>query len=336
MGGTLTVTCMVDEATVVEGDPEFRRPPRNATAEYHVMAALRELGHEVRVLAATDNVHGLVRDLVDNRPDVVFNLTELFRWDRRLDANIAGLLELIGVPYTGTGPAGLMLARNKGLSKHLLNTRKIRVPRFAVLPLGRRVRVPVSLNYPLVVKPLFTDGSEGISNASLVSSREELEERAGFLHERFKQAAIAEEYVEGREVYIGVTGSARLRVLPPRELFFGRSDEGGPVLATYKLKWDEEYQKRWLVRFDHGDLDDALARRVSRICRRAFRVLQLRDYGRVDLRVTPDGQVYVLEVNPNPNLARDDELAQAAHRAGIGYASLIDRILHSALRRASH
>ncbi len=336
MGRILTVTCLVDEATAPGDDREFRTPPPHApSTEYQVIGALRELGHDVRILAATDDVAGLVRELVDNRPDVVFNLTELFRWDRRLDANVAALLQMLNVPFTGAGAAGLTLCRNKGLSKHLLNARKIRVPSFTVLQRGRRPSIPSSLRFPLVVKPLLADGSEGISNASLVRSAEELEERAALIHTRFNQPAIAEQFIEGREVYVGVLGTARLTVLPPRELFFGRADEGGPVLATYKLKWDEKYRERWQVRFGPSSLETHIAQAAARISRRAFRILQLRDYGRVDLRLTPDNRLYVLEVNPNPNLARDDELAEAAAVAGIEYRRLIGRILRCALRRAT-
>ena len=176
-------------------------------------------------------------------------------------------------------------------------------------------------------------GSDGISNNSLVNTVEELEERAAHIHARFNQAAIAEEYIDGREVYIGIIGTRRLRVLPPRELFFGRSDEGGPVLATYKLKWDEDYQKRWKVQFGNGELDEQLLKAASRISRRAYRALQIRDYGRVDLRIAPDGRMYVLEVNPNPNLAQDDELGEAAKAAGIPYTKLVEWVLRSALRR---
>ena len=333
MPAPLTVTCLVDEATVASDDPGFRHMPDKPNAEYCVVDALRALGHEVHIVAATDDVEALVRELLDRRPDVVFNLTELFRWDRRLDANVAGLLEMIDVPFTGTGPVGLMLARNKALSKHILRSRRIRVPGFTVLYPGKRARIPRALRYPMVVKPLMADGSDGISNASLVHAHDELLQRAAHVHQRFNQPAIAEEYIDGREVYVGITGTARLHVLPPRELFFGRADEGGPVLATYKLKWDDTYQQRWRIRFGHGEMEPALARRVHALCKRAYRTLQLRDYGRIDLRITDDHQVYVIEVNPNPNLAHDDELAQAGDRAGIPYTTLIAGILRHARRR---
>ncbi len=327
------VACLVDDATIQPDDPEFRAKPKVATTEYDVIGVLRELGHDVRVVGVADEVFGVVRELADDRPDVVFNLTEVFRWDRKLDANIAALLELLDIPFTGTAPVGLMLCRNKGLCKHLLNARHIRVPAFAVFPPGRRVRANRELAFPLVVKPLYSDGSEGISNASLVQTPEELAERVAMVHERFKQPAIAEQFIEGREMYVGLLGNERLRVLPPRELTFGRAEEGGPVLATYKVKWDKEYRDKWQVAFAHAEMEPALARTVASVCRRSFRILQLRDYGRVDLRIDTRGHVYVLEVNPNPNLARDDEVAESAAKAGVAYRKLIGRILGDALGR---
>jgi D-alanine-D-alanine ligase len=327
------VACLVDDATIPESDVEFRNPPKESSTEYDVIGTLRELGHDVRVVGVAGEVFGVVRELADDRPDVVFNLTEVFRWDRKLDANIAALLELLDIPFTGTSSVGLMLSRNKGLCKYLLNARHIRVPAFAVYAPGQKVRAARDLRFPLVVKPLYSDGSEGISNASLVQNAQELTERVAMIHERFKQPAIAEQFIDGRELYVGLIGNEHIKVLPPRELRFGRAEEGGPVLATYKVKWDKEYREKWQVAFAHAELENKLAAQVSRVCRRAFQILQMRDYGRVDLRIDANGNVYVLEVNPNPNLAKDDEVAESAAKAGIGYAKLIERILGDALGR---
>jgi len=330
----MVVTCLVDEATVSAEDPHFRNPPAPpASAEYDVVGALRALGHKVRIVPMHDDLTEITQNLSENRPDIVFNLTELYRWERRLDANVAALLEMLDIPFTGSGPIGLMLCRNKALSKHLLTARRIRVPDFLVIPPSRRIIVPKAVHFPLVVKPLYTDGSEGIANASLVRTPDELRERAIMVHTRFHQAAIAEQYVEGHELYAPVLGNARLRVLPPREIRFGQTDPRAPVLATYKVKWDKDYQQRWGIGYGFAQLDHEAARAVARISRKAFRILQLHDYGRVDMRLTDDGRLYVLEVNPNPNLARDDEVGEAAVRAGLPYHVLIDRILRMALRR---
>ncbi|MBD3345042.1 MAG: hypothetical protein GF401_08275 [Chitinivibrionales bacterium] len=193
--------------------------------------------------------------------------------------------------------------------------------------------MPKSLHFPLVVKPLYEDGSEGISNASLVKDIVELEERARMVFERWNQPVIAEEYIEGRELYVGVIGNRRLAVLPPRELYFGSSDEGGPVLATYRVKWNQEYQKKWNITFGFAKLDDSARDIIARACKKAYHILQVQDYGRIDVRLTPDNKVYILEVNPNPDIAYGEEVAEAAEKIGICYNDLIDRIVRFALRR---
>jgi D-alanine-D-alanine ligase len=329
----LKIQVLVDAATIPDEDPEFRDAAGEATTERHVVNALRRLGHDVSIVRAGSSVPDLVASLQADRGDLVFNLTEVFRDSRRLDKNIAALLEMLGMPFTGTGAAGLMLCRDKGLCKQLLGLHRIRVPGFVRLAPGRRTPIPRTLRFPVVVKPVFTDGSEGISNASLVTDAASLLERARFVHERWKQAAIAEEYIEGRELYVSVIGNRRLVVLPPRELFFKAPDGNGPVLATYRVKWDEQYQERWRIKFGNARLDGADLARIARVCRKACRVLQVRDFGRVDLRLTPDGHIVVLEVNPNPDLAYGDEVAEAAERAGIRYDALVARVLRHAMRR---
>jgi D-alanine-D-alanine ligase len=153
------------------------------------------------------------------------------------------------------------------------------------------------------------------------------------IRERYNQGAIAEEYIDGRELYVSVLGNKRLQVLPPRELLFGRSEEGGPVLATYKVKWDWEYREKWDIDFDDSELGEKETELVARVCRRAYRTMQLRDFGRIDLRLTPDNRVYILEVNPNPNLAELDELGLSAEKAGMAYPKLIDKVVRLAMNR---
>ncbi len=333
MKSKLNVLVLVDEVTIKRQDPEFKTGEGGKLAEYYVCNALRALRHTVSVVGLYDSIEPLLTTVKENKPDIIFNLMEQFRNLRALDQNIAGLLELLDIPFTGSGSAGLLLCRDKGLCKQLLSTRKIRVPMFVVIPPGNGVRIPRHLKYPLVVKPLSTDGSEGISNASLVRSEEELRERAKQMHERFHQPAIAEEYVEGREIYIGIVGNKRLKVLPPVELRFGNSENGGPVLATYRVKWDKEYQDKWGIRFESGELSPKDMEAVSRVSRKVFRLLQLQDYARIDLRLTPEGKVVVLEANPNPDIADHEEIAMGAKKAGLDYTDLIDLILRLALRR---
>lgn len=324
---------MVDAAEITTDDPNFEGHPEVPTTEHHVIGALRNLGYEVSVLGAVSDIGTIVTTLTKQKPDLVFNLTEAFEGDRRMDKNIAALLEMVGVPFTGSGAAGLMLCRDKRLCKELLSLHKIRVPRFFSLPQGRKVPIAKTVQYPLVVKPALEDSSEGISNASLVNNSAELQERARFMHERWQQPAIAEEYIEGRELYVSILGNKRLNVLPPRECSFDSDGGAGPQLATYRVKWNEEYRKKWNIRFGFAELDQTTLKNIGHVCKKVYRVLQLRDYGRIDLRLTHDNKVVILEANPNPDLAFGEEVAEAADHSGLAYEELIDRILHLALRR---
>jgi D-alanine-D-alanine ligase len=333
MSRRLNVTALVDAATVPLDDPDFTAPPDVPSTEYHVVGALRSLNHNVSILAVSDDAASIASALTENKPKIVFNLTEEFAGDRRLDKNIASLLEMVGVPFTGTGPTGLMLCRDKRLCKQLLSLHKIRVPGFISLPMGRPIRVPKNLRYPLVVKPAFEDSSEGISNASLVANETALRERTQFVHERWEQPVIAEEYVEGRELYVTILGNKKLDVLPIRECSFDSDGSEGPILATYRVKWNEQYQKKWNIRFVFADLDPPVVKGIERVCKKVFRVLHMHDYGRIDLRLRPDNKLVILEANPNPDIAYGEEVAEAAEKAGIHYENLIDRILHLALRR---
>jgi D-alanine-D-alanine ligase len=327
------ITVMMDAAYIPAPDPEFKGTPAEKNAEYNVIQTLRKIGHQVQLLGVSDNIEKLVKHLTENRPDLVFNLTEQFRSDRRMDKNIVGLLELFDIPYTGTGPAGLFLSRNKALSKQLLSSRKIHVPGYVELQPGKVIRVPKSLRYPLIIKPIYEDGSEGIHNASLVKNTEELADRVKMVHEKFQQSAIAEEYVEGREFYISLLGNHRLTLLPPRELSFGSAENGGPVLATYRVKWNTKYRDKWGIKFNFVRLDEAVWKSIARVSKKVYRLCQMHDYGRIDLRLTPANQIVILEVNPNPNIAADDELAESARKAGISYRDLIDRIIRLCLKR---
>ena len=203
-----------------------------------------------------------------------------------------------------------------------------------IFPPARPLRVRKRLRYPLIVKPVYEDGSDGIAIASVVSSDAELLERVRFVHDRFQQVAIAEEYIAGRELYVSVLGNARLRVLPAREIRFGDADAGGPPIATSRVKWDKAYREKWQIAYGDADLDEATFAAVARVCKRTYRILQLQDYGRIDLRVTADNKITILEVNPNPDVAYGDEVAEAARAGGMNYNGLIDAICRLALRRS--
>jgi D-alanine-D-alanine ligase len=333
MGRKLQITVLVDAPTVPADDRQFESPKGKTSTEYHVVEALRNLGYDVTVVGAVNDVSALAAKLLERPCDLVFNLTEEFNGDRKLDQGVAALLELLGLPYTGSGPTALILCRDKRLCKQLLNLHKIRVPDFLSVPTGKKVHVPKNIHWPLVVKPAFEDSSEGISNASVVRDADALAARAKFVHDRWGQAAIAEEYIEGREFYVTVFGNNQLTVLPIRECAFEGREEGGPLMATYKVKWDTNFREKWKIRFGFAELDEKTLHDVTRVCKKVYRALQLRDYGRIDLRLTDAGRIVVLEVNPNPDLAYGEEVAESAEKAGINYRQFIERIVRNALHR---
>lgn len=301
-------------------------------AEAHVIGALRKLGHEVRTIGVWDEPGMIIDEIKNYPPDVVFNLTEHFNEVSAYDRNVAGLLEMMDVPYTGSSPTGLTLCKNKGMAKELLAYHKIRVPNFAILSPGSAIKRPKRLKFPLFIKPLREEGSVGISQGSFVETDEAFEERVQFIHERMNQEALAEEYIEGRELYVSILGNDRLRVFPFREVIFGEIPEGQPKFSTFKAKWDDAYRKRWGIQnISANPLPDGTSQRIAKICRAVYRALRIHGYGRIDLRVTPEGEIVILEANPNPNLDRDDEFARSAMKAGLSYPRMIQRILTLAL-----
>ena len=304
--------------------------------EYAVVSTLRTAGHAVKPLGVHDELKP-IRDEVETwKPDVVLTLLEEFHGEAIYDQNVASLLELMRVPYTGCNPRGLMLARGKDLSKTLVHYHRIPVPAFTVFPMRRKVRRPARLQLPLIVKSLNEDGSYGISQASVVDSDDKLAERVNFIHERVGTPAIAEQYIEGREIYVGVIGNDRLRVLPVWELTFGNMAEGDWPIATEKVKHDTGYQeRRKILTGPAKDLSPELVARIQGIAKRIYRTLALDGYARIDFRLAADGTPYFLEANPNPEIAESEEFAAAAKHDGIKYRELLHRILALGMQRAS-
>ncbi len=300
--------------------------------EYDVVSTLRAAGHDVRPLGVQYELRP-IRDAVDEwKPHVVFNLLEQFHGDTAYDQNVASYLELLRIPYTGCNPRGLMLARGKALSKKLLSYHRIPVPAFAVFPMRRKPRRPSRLAFPLIVKSLSGDSSIGIAQASVVDSDEKLAERVAFIHERIGTDAIAEQYIEGRELYVGVLGNERLRVLPVWELEFG---DMAHSIATERAKHDPEYQaRRGILQGPAQDLAPEIVTRIRQIVKRVCRVLELDGYCRIDFRLAADGTPYFLEANPNPEIARREEFAGASKHDGLAYPDLLNRILALGISRA--
>jgi D-alanine-D-alanine ligase len=299
--------------------------------EYDVIAGLEELGHEVHRLGVGSDLGPIRRAFAELEPDIAFNLLVHFHGVAVYDQHVVSYLELLRKRYTGCNPTGLLLARDKAISKQLLAFHRIRVPRFAVFPLGRKARRPRKLGYPLVVKSLYEEASLGISQASLVSSDEKLEERVAFMHETFGVDVIAEEYIEGRELYVGVVGNRRLHAFPVWEMMLDQLPENAPRIATRKVKWDLAYQKKYHIDTAAAELPAGTAEQINKMCTNIYRVLKMSGYARIDLRLAPDGKVYVLEANPNPDLQRAEDFAQSAKAEGVEYPVLIQRIVNLGL-----
>lgn len=303
--------------------------------EYDVITGLRELGHEVQKLGLYDDLTPLRQAIQDFKPHIVFNLLDEFRGEAMLDQNVVSYLELVQVPYTGCNPRGLMLARDKALSKQILHYHRIRVPRFAVVPPGRKLkRKPARLDYPLIVKSQIEEASYGIAEASIVYNDEKLAERVEFMHAKVGTALILEQYIDGRELYVGVLGNKRLLVLPVWELEIRRLRADAPKIATRSVKWNLKYQKRRGVKIGPArNLSPELERLLVRTTKRIYRLLQLSGYARIDFRLDAEGQPYFLEANPNADIAYGDEFAEAAEAAGIEYESLLNRFLAIGLQK---
>ena len=300
--------------------------------ESHVLDALGRLGCTVEYLAIFDDIDLLRQKLAAFQPDVIFNLADQFKNNRSFDQNIVSVLAMQGVPFTGCGATGLTLCKHKGISKKILGYHRIHVPGFTVIPRGRRIGRPRRLKFPILVKPLKEEASLGISQASFVENDDQFRERVQFIHEKYDNDVIAEEYIEGRELYVSLVGNHRLDVFPIRELVFREVPPDEPKIATYKAKWDEEYRRRWGLenRFAEG-LDPAVVRRIEQTCRRIYRLLTIDGYARLDLRLTAANEVYFIEANPNPMLAADEDFALSAQKAGLAYPQLIERIVRLGL-----
>jgi len=302
--------------------------------EWDVYDALLSNGYTVRLLGLYNDIIPLIEEIKEEKPDIVFNLAEVFNQQSHLEKNVVSVLEMLGVPYTGAAAATLFTCNDKGLTKKILTYHRIKVPHFHIFYRGHRVWLPKRIKLPLVVKPLSEEASRGIAQASVTDSEESFLERVRFIHETMKSDAIVEEYIGGRELYVGVIGNKRVKVLPPTEIKFGTMSDDEPRIATYKAKWDEKYRKKWGIKnVFPGRLANDLDRRIKDVCKRAYRALNMRCYARLDIRVTPDSQIYVLEVNANPCIAKHEDFAIAAEKIGLAYPRLIRKVIEMVFRK---
>lgn len=303
--------------------------------EMDVKHALQKLGHEVLIVAVHDDI-APIRQAVDSwQPHIAFNMLEDFAGFGALDFYIVSYLDMLGVPCTGCNARGLLLSRDKALSKKLMAYHRIRVPRFRVFPLSRKptLKRANNLPYPMIVKSKIEQGSVGIAQSSYVETPDELIERVQQVHRMTGEDAIAEQYIEGRELYVTVMGNQRLEVFPIRELVFDRIDEGMHRIATYHVKWSDEYREKWGIDYQFArHLPQGAEEQIIRIAKRVYRVLEMSGYARLDLRLAADGRIYVLEANANAAITSNEDVAYAAQKAGYNYEQLIQKLLNLGLR----
>ena len=301
--------------------------------------ALRANGHETRRIMVDDTVEPLVAALTHEPPELVFNIAESFAGKSALESNVAALLNLLKLRYTGSSPAGLIVAGDKTLTKKVLSFHGILTAKFATVFRGN-VDWAGDINFPLILKPPQEDASLGITQKSIVNDVKELLETISSIQTEYESPVLAEEFIDGREFYVGVIGNSNVQALPIIELDFSKFPKGLPKIASWSAKWGEDGDGKGAEfagteSVFPTDLSEDLAERIKKVAIDAFQALRLRDYARVDLRVTDSGKIYVIEVNPNCYLEQKSEFASAAQKEGIEYPALINRIIELASARYS-
>jgi len=328
-------------AAVKEDEPPARKTRHKKTKKKRkemtdreeIFEALAKLGHEPSYFeldGRPQSLHSLARC----DADLIFNLTESFDGDDTKEMNVVAYVDLLGIPFTGAGPHAIFLAQDKAIAKKIFAFHNIKTPFFATSYRGH-IEHADDINFPLIIKPALEDGSIGIDVGSLVTNIKEMMERIQYIQDEFDSPALIEEYIEGREIYAGILGSYEsAQVLPLVELDLSRLPEGTPRIATYDVKFEKNTEVYKLTKSALAEnLDEETTKRLSDTALAAYRALKLRDYGRVDMRLAPNGDVYVIEANPNPWLASRQEFAMAARAAGRSYSELIGEIVELAMAR---
>ncbi|MDP1569200.1 MAG: ATP-grasp domain-containing protein [Vicinamibacterales bacterium] len=295
--------------------------------EWDVVTTLRARGHDLSIIGVDDDLTPIRQSIDEFKPEIAFNLIEAFADVGVFDQNVVSFLELLRVPYTGCSPRGLTLSRDKALAKKLMAYHRIPVPDFTVVPRGRKPVLPRRLTFPLIVKSLIYESSIGISQASVVENEDQLAKRVQFIHDTIGTAAIVEQFIDGRELYVGVLGNTRLQVFPVWEMSFAGMSGRTWHIATERVKWSTAYQQKHGIETAQASLTDEVTLRVQHLAKRVYRALDLTGYARVDMRMAPDGRLFVIEANPNPQLAEKEDFAESARRAGVPYHTLLERIM---------
>lgn len=296
--------------------------------EFDVREGLTEHGHAVEVLGVDDDLDAVSDAVRRVRPHIVFNLLEEFAREQSFVAYLLGYLEMLGQPYTGCNPVGLLYAADKARQQRALRQHRIPTPGFFEAPRGRRVRRPSRMAFPLIVKSQTSHGSMGITQSSVVHDDQALADQVAAVHDTMHTDAMVERFIAGRELYMGVMGNQRLETLPLWELRLEKLPAGRPFLATEKVKWDLAYQER--VGLETGPaagLPEGTAEKIARIAKRAYRALEQSGYARMDFRLTDDGRVYLIESNPNCDLTYGEDFAKSAEIAGTEYPRLLERVM---------
>lgn len=300
--------------------------------EWDVISTLKKIGHEVLPVGVYNNLGIIGNALLEFKPQIAFNLLEEFHGYPLYDQHVVSYLELMKQPYTGCNPRGLTICRDKALSKMVLAYHRIQIPAFAVFHMNRVVKRSKRLKFPLLVKSISEEGSVGIARASIVNDDAKLAERVDFIHRQTKTHAIAEQYIAGREIYMSVIGNQRLQCYTPWELLIEKLPEGAPNIATSKLKWDPAYQEKVGVVTKAAEIDKKMRDKLERLSKKIYRTLFLSGYARLDYRVTDDGEIYLLEANPNAQIANQEDFADSAKHCGVDYEPLLQKIMALGLR----
>jgi D-alanine-D-alanine ligase len=323
------------KVTIVHASDALEPPPDPVLTQ--IRQALEKAGHAVSSIAVDKDLSVTVKALSESRPDLVFNVAESFEGKSALESSVAGLLTLLDLRYTGSSPAGLLLAGDKSISTKMLRANGVKTPESATLFRGN-IEAVGNLVFPLIVKPPQEDASLGITGKSVVKDIKELFQQLDALHGEYASPLLVEEFVEGREFYVGVLGNAQPQVLPIMEMDFTGFPADKPRIASWAAKWGDDGDEKGAEfagtkSVFPEDLDEDLVERIHAVALNAFKALRLRDYARVDMRVSPAGEIYVLEINPNCYLEKDAEFARAARKAEIEYDALIARIVELASAR---
>jgi D-alanine-D-alanine ligase len=309
----------------IDNPPEWKM-------EFDILNTLREMGHDARPIELYDDLSPVRTSILKWKPHIAFMMLEEFHGVAQYDHAIVSYLELMKQRYTGCNPRGLILSHDKALSKKILNYHRIPTPRFVVYRRRRKIRPMSRLKYPILVKSATEDASFGISQNSIVTSDAALIDRVAFVHDTIGSDALAEEYIEGRELYVGVIGNKQLSVFPVWEMFFRNMPDDVAHIATARVKWNTKYQKKHGIATGPAEnMSSELASRIQKTCKRVYRALNMSGYGRIDLRMNSEGDIYVIEANANPNLEYGEDFSESAEAAGISYEQLLTRVINLGL-----